>query len=143
MEGCAEEAANVRRAGQAIWAESEGSAVYLCCLGGNFSNGRVVLSRNVEKKTMGNVYKPVDHSLRLSLEYSEARSLLEKKREAMARVAEIDRALRRLQGEDFDAVEAARIEIPFRRPRDRASWLKQPVSVCEPIVQLRAAEDNP
>jgi hypothetical protein len=92
---------------------------------------------------MGNVYKPVDHSLRLSSEYVEARSLFEEKREAMARVAEIDRALRRLQDEDSDAVAAARIEIPFRRPRGRASWLKQPVSGCEPIAQSRAGEDNP
>jgi hypothetical protein len=49
---------------------------------------------------MVNVYK--------SVEYSEATSLLQEKRQAMARVVEIDRTLRKLSKEEPQTVEAAR-----------------------------------
>jgi hypothetical protein len=51
---------------------------------------------------MGNVEKPVGHETRLAPEYSEARSLLEEKRGAMSRVAEIDHTLRELSKEEPD-----------------------------------------
>jgi len=74
---------------------------------------------------MGNVYKPIDEELRAASEYSAARSLLEEKRKAMARVVEIDRALRNLCSENPTAVEFARAEIPFRRPQGRPRLGKQ------------------
>ena len=68
---------------------------------------------------MGNVYKPVGPGLRSLAEYREAKALLEEKRIVMARVVEIDRVLRKLSSEDPAAVEAARTEMPFRRPHGR------------------------
>jgi hypothetical protein len=67
---------------------------------------------------MGNVYKPVEGS-RLTVEYAEARMLFEERRQAQARVAEINRALRELSEAEPDAVQAARSEIPFRKPHGR------------------------
>jgi hypothetical protein len=83
---------------------------------------------------MGNVYRPVGHGTRLAAEYSEARSLLEEKRSAMARIAEIDRMLRELSKEEPDAVEAARCEIPFRRGHDRKKAEEKAVPTKAPIA---------
>jgi len=74
---------------------------------------------------LGNLYKPIDEGLRAASEYSEARSFPEEKRKAMARVVEIDRALRDLCGEDPAKVEVARGEIPSRRPQGRPRLGKQ------------------
>jgi hypothetical protein len=74
---------------------------------------------------MGNTYKPVDQRSRLTAEYSEARMLFEERRLAQTRVAEIDRALRKLSKEEPEAVQAARSEIPFRKPHGRPQARKQ------------------
>ena len=65
---------------------------------------------------MGNVYRTVEQQLRQTAEYVEARMLFEERRLAQARVTEIDRALRTLSQEEPEAVQAARSEIPFRKP---------------------------
>jgi hypothetical protein len=57
---------------------------------------------------MGKVYEPVEPGPRLAAEYSKARSLLEEKRSAMARIVEIERTLRKFSKEEPQAVAAAR-----------------------------------
>ena len=64
---------------------------------------------------MGNLHKSIDPSLRSRADYYEAKSLFEDKRDTLARVGEIDRALRTLRSENPEAVEAARADVPFRR----------------------------
>lgn len=70
---------------------------------------------------MGNIFKLLDHSSRLTAEYSEARMLFEERRQAQARVVDIDRALRELSKEDPEAVQAAHSEIPLRGRHGRTS----------------------
>jgi hypothetical protein len=83
---------------------------------------------------MGNVYKPVEQDTRLAPEYLEARSLLEERRLLQARLTEINRALRTLSRDEFEAVEAARNEIPFRQPHGRPSLSKRLALASVPIA---------
>jgi hypothetical protein len=65
---------------------------------------------------MGNLCTPVKNCVRRTAEYAEAKMLFAEKRQAKARVAEIDRELRCLRDKTPEAVDAARIENPCRRP---------------------------
>lgn len=85
---------------------------------------------------MGNVYKLAEPGMRIRAEYKEAASLFEEKRQAMARVAEIDRTLRKLSKEEPHAVEAARQEITFRKGHGRKTRGEKAVAACTPIAAL-------
>jgi hypothetical protein len=83
---------------------------------------------------MGPIYKLAEPGMRLRAEYQEAALLLDEKRQVMARVVEIDRALRHLSKEEPQAVESARLEIPFRRSHGRKKREKKPVPAGAAMV---------
>jgi hypothetical protein len=68
---------------------------------------------------MGNVYKSVAQEVKAKEEYAVAKKLYIEKREAEARLKEINHQLRVLSDMAPEAVDQARIEVPFRRAHGR------------------------